>query len=137
MTTDCRPQQLLEYLHGEAARAASAAAVAQVTARSEEEQLLEAARSALGAKHMIRVCSTQEHPTVSKPLQRLIQNAGAVRQAVDLSGEEHIVLLIMCHSCPSYHLHEQRPQLQSCKRHWSSLSHVQIMCLPVISAPVS
>lgn len=84
--TDCRPQQLLEYLHSQAARAASTVAVAQDKAREEEGRLLEAARIALGAKHIIRMCSAHDHPTLSRPLQRLIQNAGAVRQAVDLSG---------------------------------------------------
>ena len=86
VTTDCRPQQLIEYLCGEAAKAASTAAVAQDTARAEEAQLMEAARRALGAKHIIRVCSAEEQPTVSRPLQRLIQGAAAIRQVVDLSG---------------------------------------------------
>ncbi|KAA6429074.1 MAG: hypothetical protein FRX49_01184 [Trebouxia sp. A1-2] len=78
-------QQLLENLHGEAARSAGAAAVAQMTARGEEE-LLEAAFAALGAKHMIRVCSVQGRACVSRPWQRLICTAAAVQEAVDLSG---------------------------------------------------
>lgn len=86
VTTDCRPQQLIEYLCGEAAKAASTAAVAQDTARNEEARLLEAARLALGAKHIIKVCSAEEHPSVSQPLKRLIQGAPAIRQVVDLSG---------------------------------------------------
>lgn len=85
--TDCKPQQLLDYLHGEAAKAASTAAVAQDKAREEEDRLLEAARVALGAKHVMRMCSSHEHPSVSRPVQRLIHNAHAVRQAVDLSGQ--------------------------------------------------
>ena len=117
-----------------------------MTARGEEGQLLEAACATLGAKLIIRLCSVQEHPSISRPLQRLIHTAGAVQQAVDMSGEKFIVLLIMYHSCappprPPFALdqqYEQRPQLQSlsCKRHWSALSHAQVMCLPVTSAPV-
>ncbi|KAL3131939.1 hypothetical protein ABBQ38_007635 [Trebouxia sp. C0009 RCD-2024] len=48
VSTDCSPEQLLEYLQGEAATAASTAAVAQGRARQEEEELLEAASKALG-----------------------------------------------------------------------------------------
>ena len=86
VTTDCRPQQLLEYLQGEAATAASIAAVHQDRAKSEEDQLLEAARIALGVQHIIRLCSRNDQPTVTEPLQRLVQHGPAVRQAVDLSG---------------------------------------------------
>ena len=70
-----------------------------MTARGEEGQLLEAACATLGAKLIIRLCSVQEHPSISRPLQRLIHTAGAVQQAVDMSGEKFIVLLIMYHSC--------------------------------------
>ena len=91
MTTHCRPQQLLEYLQGEAATAASTAAAAQDKAKDEEERLLEAARVALGAKHVVRICSPSDHPTVSAPVQRLIQNASTIRQAVDLSGGTSLV----------------------------------------------
>lgn len=86
VTTDCRPKQLLEYLQGEAATAASAAAVSQGGARAEEDRLLEAARMALGVQHIIRICSRNDQPTVTEPLRRLIQHGPTVRQAVDLSG---------------------------------------------------
>ncbi|KAL3142186.1 hypothetical protein ABBQ38_002537 [Trebouxia sp. C0009 RCD-2024] len=86
VTTECRPQQLLEYLQGEAATAASAAAVNQDRAKAEEDRLLEAARMALGVQHIIRICSRKDHPSVTAPLQRLIQHGPTVRQAADLSG---------------------------------------------------
>lgn len=92
VTTDCRPQQLLEYLRGEAATAASTAAVNQERAKAEEDLLLEAARTALGVQHIIRLCSRNDQPTVTEPLQRLIQHGPAVRQAIDLSGM-HICLV--------------------------------------------
>ena len=86
VTTECRPQQLLEYLQGEAAKAASAAAVCQDRAKAEEDRLLEAARMALGVQHIIRICSRNDQPTVTEPLQRLVQHGPTVRQAVNLSG---------------------------------------------------
>ncbi|KAL3152625.1 hypothetical protein ABBQ32_001640 [Trebouxia sp. C0010 RCD-2024] len=86
VTTECRPQQLLEYLRGEAATAASAAAANQDRAKAEEDRLLEAARMALGVQHIIRICSRNDQPSVTAPLQRLIQHGPTVRQAVDLSG---------------------------------------------------
>ena len=86
VSIECPPQQLIDYLHGEAASAASATAAAQDKARGEEEQLLESARIALGAQQIIRVCSQNEHPSVSRPLQQLIRSAAAVKQHVDLSG---------------------------------------------------
>lgn len=86
VTTDCRPQQLLEYLQGEAAKAASTAAANQDRAKAEEDQLLEAARIALGVQHIIRLCSRNDQPTVTEPLRRLIQHGASVRQAIDLSG---------------------------------------------------
>lgn len=86
VTTDCRPQQLLEYLQGEAATAASTAAANQDRAKAEEDQLLEAARIALGVQHIIRLCSRNDQPTVTEPLRRLIQHGSSVRQAIDLSG---------------------------------------------------
>lgn len=86
VSLECRPQELLEYLHGEAASSASLTAALQDQARTEEERLLQLACNALGAQQIIRVCSTNEHPSVSRPLQQLIHNAAAVKQQVDLSG---------------------------------------------------
>lgn len=87
VSTDCDAHLLLDYLSGEAASTASVASLAQERARLEEERLLKAACSALRAKHIIRVCSVHDHPQVCEAIQRLISNAAAVRQAVDLSGE--------------------------------------------------
>lgn len=100
MTTNCRPQQLLEYLHGEAAKAASTTAAAQDRAKAEEDRLLELARAALGVQHIIRLCSRMDQPSVSEPLQRLIQNGSSIRQAVDLSGmhSSSITVLFVLHS---------------------------------------
>lgn len=87
VSTDCDPGLLLDYLTGEAATAASTASAVQDRARQDEERLLQAACTALRAKHIIRVCSVHDHPQVCQAIQRLIGNAAAVRQAVDLSGE--------------------------------------------------
>ena len=86
VTTECRPQQLLEYLHGAAAREASTAAAAQDRTRAEEDRLLELACVALGVQHIIRMCSRNDQPSVSEPLRRLIQHGPSIREAVNLSG---------------------------------------------------
>ena len=87
VSTECDPRLLLDYLSGELATAASTASKLQDRARQEEERLLKAACTALRAKHIIRVCSVHDHPQVCQAIQRLISNAAAVRQAVDLTGE--------------------------------------------------
>ena len=86
VSTECDPCLLLDYLSGESATAASSASIVQDRARQEEERLLKAACTALRAKHIIRVCSVHDHPQVCQAIQRLISNAAAVRQAVDLTG---------------------------------------------------
>jgi hypothetical protein len=42
---------------------------------------------ALGAKHVIRVCSSKDQDKVIRAAQRLLDNASVIRAAVDLSGE--------------------------------------------------
>ena len=125
VTTDCTPQQLLEYLQGEAATAASRAAVNQDRAKVEEERLLEAARMALGVQHIIRICSRNDQPTVTEPLQRLIQHGPAVRQAVDLSGL-HICPCPFCYLIAgwSYFLAEANQIGNTCSFHVAPLQHV-------------
>ena len=86
MSTDCSPEQLLEYLQGEGAAAASTAAVAQGRARQEEEELLGAASDALGTRYVMRMVSRYRQPDINRSLQKLIATAGAVRAAFDLSG---------------------------------------------------
>ena len=88
--TNIDPHVLLSFLAGEAATAASTASQLRERARQEEQRLLQAACAALRAKHVIRVCSVHDHPHVCEAIQRLIGNAAAIRQAVDLSGECHV-----------------------------------------------
>ena len=57
---DCPPQHLLDFLCSSAGLIANEAAVQVAEGREEEEALLEAVREALGAKHVIRVCSSYE-----------------------------------------------------------------------------
>lgn len=96
VTTDCRPEQLLEYLQGEAATAASIAADAHADSRKEEQALLDAAGEALGAKFVMRMCSRHQQPKINQALQQLIQNAEAVKQSFDLSGGRSSVSLKCC-----------------------------------------
>ena len=96
MTTDCRPEQLLEYLQGEAATAASIAADAHADSRKEEQALLDAAGEALGARFVMRMCSRHQQPKINQALQQLIQNSEAVKQSFDLSGGHSSVSLKYC-----------------------------------------
>ncbi len=96
VTTDCRPEQLLEYLQGEAATAASIAADAHADSRKEEQALLDAAGEALGARFVMRMCSRHQQPKINQALQQLIQNAEAVKQSFDLSGGRSSVGLKRC-----------------------------------------
>ncbi len=96
VTTDCRPEQLLEYLQGEAATAASLAADSHADSRKEEQALLDAAGEALGAKFVMRMCSRHQQPKINQALQQLIQNAEAVKQSFDLSGGHSSVSLKRC-----------------------------------------
>ena len=57
---DCPPQALLDFLLSEAGGAAHASAARLADGRAAEAELLEAARVALGAKHLIRVCASYE-----------------------------------------------------------------------------
>ena len=96
VTTDCREEQLLDYLQGEAATAASIAADAHADSRKEEQALLDAAGEALGAKYVMRMCSRHQQPKINQALQQLIQNAEAVKQSFDLSGGHSKVSLKCC-----------------------------------------
>lgn len=86
VTTDCSPEQLLEYLQGSGATAASTAAAAHGRARREEERLLQAASKTLGTQSTMRLCSRSRQPDINRSLQQLIATADAVREAFDLSG---------------------------------------------------
>ncbi|KAL4436733.1 hypothetical protein ABPG75_003872 [Micractinium tetrahymenae] len=84
---DCPPDHLLDFLCSSAGLSANEAAAQVAGSREEEEQLLEAVRQALGAKHVIRVCSSYEQDKVLTAARRLLDAAPAIRAAgVDLSG---------------------------------------------------
>ncbi|PSC70243.1 hypothetical protein C2E20_6326 [Micractinium conductrix] len=84
---DCPPQHLLDFLCSSAGLSANEAAAQVAGSREEEEALLESVREALGAKHVIRVCSSYEQDKVLGAARRLLEAAPAIRAAgVDLSG---------------------------------------------------
>lgn len=58
--SDCPPKRLLEFLSSESGSAAHQSAEAVASTKQEEEAALTAVREALGAKHVIRVCSSYE-----------------------------------------------------------------------------
>ena len=84
---DCPPPHLLDFLCSAAGLSAHAAAAAVAGGREEEEALLGAVRDALGAKHVIRVCSSYDQDKVAAAARRLLECAPAIRAAgVDLAG---------------------------------------------------
>ena len=53
--------------------------------RAEEDALLEQARLALGAKHVIRVCAVSDQAPVLAAVRRLVEAAPRIAAAIDLS----------------------------------------------------
>jgi len=84
--TDCPPKHLLAFMCSEAGALANEAAAMVADSRAEEEQALAAVRDALGAKHVVRVCSSYDQHKVLDAAQRLVQAAPSIRASVDLSG---------------------------------------------------
>jgi hypothetical protein len=83
---DCPPRQLLAYMAGEGGALADRAAAAVTDARAEEEEALAAVRDALGARAVVRVCSSHDAGRVVEAARRLVDAAPAIRAAVDLAG---------------------------------------------------
>jgi hypothetical protein len=82
----CAPRQLLEFLVSQEAELASSAADKQILRSMAEDELLIEAKNALGARHVVRMCSREHIEDVSDALQRLLENAAAIRSSVDLEG---------------------------------------------------
>ena len=114
MSTDCSPEQLLEYLQGEAATAASTAAVAQGRARQEEEELLGAASDALGTRYVMRMVSRYRQPDINRSLQKLIATAAAVTAAFDLSGMSYKPYSATCALKQKAHMQIESQTSASC-----------------------
>uniref|UniRef100_A0A061QW88 Uncharacterized protein n=1 Tax=Tetraselmis sp. GSL018 TaxID=582737 RepID=A0A061QW88_9CHLO len=84
--SDCPPRILLEYMRSEAAKEANLSAESSSSSREIEEDLLGRVRQALGAKHVIRVCSMLEQEKVLDGARRLLENASSIKEAVNLTG---------------------------------------------------
>jgi len=82
---DCPASRLLEFLASEASAAASEKADEVMEMRAEEDALLEQARLALGAKHVIRVCAVSDQAPVLAAVRRLVEAAPRIAAAIDLS----------------------------------------------------
>jgi Domain of unknown function (DUF4460)/Domain of unknown function (DUF4461) len=84
--TDCPPKHLLAYMVSEAGELAHETATLVADTKAEEAAALEAVRDALGAKHVVRVCSSYDQHKVLEAAARLVEAAPSLRAAVDLSG---------------------------------------------------
>eukprot|EP00210_Caulerpa_lentillifera_P000315 g308.t1 len=117
--TDCTPLYLLNFVTSEECLNAGNEAQEMISEEAEEQRILEEARVALGAKHVIRICSVYERQKAIRAAERLIKNAEVIRQTVDLS-EAGIAIDSNYQAWDSgfisipydYHLKELKPNLQ-------------------------
>lgn len=84
--TDCPPKHLLAFMSSEAGAEAHNTAALVADTRAEEAAALEAVRDALGAKHVVRVCSSYDQQRVLEAAARLVEAAPSIRASLDLSG---------------------------------------------------
>jgi hypothetical protein len=85
----CSPRQLLELLVSNTAMTASNTTGRRIESETAESALLQRARDALGARHVVRICGRDKSDRVSAALRRLVDNAAAIRSAVNLSVRHH------------------------------------------------
>lgn len=76
----------MELLLSNAAIAASSTSGERLETASAEQELLSAAKVALGARHVVRICARDKSERVTTALQRLIENAPRIKQRIDLRG---------------------------------------------------
>lgn len=84
--TDCPPKQLLAFMSSEAGTLAHETAAQVAGSRAEEDDTLNAVREALGAKQVVRVCSSHDQAKVLEAARRLIEAAPSLRATLDLSN---------------------------------------------------
>ena len=84
--TDCPPKHLLAFMVSEAGDVAHETATLVADTRAEEAAALEAVKFALGAKHVVRVCSSYDQQKVLEAAARLVQAAPSIRAAMDLTN---------------------------------------------------
>jgi hypothetical protein len=80
------PRQLLECLLSSQAALAHADNARRLESHAEEAALLATAKRALGAAHVVRICSREHAPAVAAALRRLIDNAPRLRERFNFSG---------------------------------------------------
>jgi hypothetical protein len=87
VTTECSPRVLVEFLQSENALEASLQSQDKSSDEYYEEQALELAREALGAKKLVRICTSYETGAVMEACGRLIE-VGERMAGLDLSNVE-------------------------------------------------
>lgn len=84
--TDCPPQKLLEFMLSQSGMEAHHASHYSAEEEAMEETALQAACEALGAKKVVRICSSYEKGHVMAATERLIEAAPYIRASLDLSS---------------------------------------------------
>lgn len=83
---DCPPTHLQAFLASEAGYLANESASLIADYQAEEAAALEAVKKALGAKQVVRICSSYDRHKVMEATARLLEAAPSIREAVDLTG---------------------------------------------------
>lgn len=83
---DCPPKHLQAFLASEAGSLANESASLIADYQAEEATALEAVKAALGAKQVVRICSSYDRIKVMEATARLLEAAPAIREAIDLTG---------------------------------------------------
>lgn len=84
--SDCAPQLMQQFLVSETADEADEAAHSVKGQKDEEESLLEQVKEVFGAKHVIRVCSTEDKTAAMEAARRLLADAAKIQSQVNLTN---------------------------------------------------
>lgn len=79
-------QVLLEFLCSETADEADITAVNLYRQEDEEAAVLAEVKTAFGAKHVIRVCSSEHKASVLSAARRLLEHSAQIQSQVNLEG---------------------------------------------------
>ena len=90
----CSPRQLLELLVSNVAISASNTTGQRIESATAEGELLQQAREALGARHVVRICGRDKVEHVSAALKRLVDNADTIRNSVNLGVRDCCSVMI-------------------------------------------
>lgn len=84
ISSDCPPDHLIQFMNSEDGILANQSAAILTDGKEKEEEALAAVKTALGAKAVVRLCSSQHRSEVLEAVQKLIDAAPSIRATIDL-----------------------------------------------------